>query len=92
MNLFLPTALHIDRCFKKSFGVTIIFSWGVCGGIRSVRANVLVSEFELQPHYYLYFLTNILGKGMDFLILLWNGFIAQSAGTEEYTNCTSAEE
>ena len=37
-------------------------------------ANVLdcipeVSEFDLQLHYYIHFLTNTLGKVMDLLIL-----------------------
>ena len=30
--------------------------------------NIVVSEFELQSHYYMHFLTNSLRKGMNLLI------------------------
>ena len=55
---------------------------------RSVEANVLdcnivVREFDLQSHYYVYFRTNTLGKDMNPLIpQLW---------FEEYNNCCSIE-
>ena len=31
--------------------------------------NIIVSEFKLQLHYYVYFQTNTLGEGMKLLIL-----------------------
>ena len=31
--------------------------------------DLVVSEFELQSHYYIHFQTNAQGKGMNFLIL-----------------------
>ena len=48
------------------------------------------SKFELHLHYYIYFQTNNIGKGMKTLIPL-KKYLAQSAGAVEYTNCTSAE-
>ena len=33
-----------------------------------LECNMVVSEFELQPRYYVYFQTNTLGKGMNLLI------------------------
>ena len=44
------------------------------GGPRGVMVKVLdcgivLSEFELQSRYYVYFQTNTLGKGMSLLIL-----------------------
>ena len=31
--------------------------------------GIVVSEFELQPRYYVHFRANTLGKGMNLLIL-----------------------
>ena len=40
------------------------------GNHRSVVANILnngivISEFKLQPHYYVHFQTNTVGKGIE---------------------------
>ena len=46
-----------------------VYTLCCCKSPHSVVANMLdwdvVSEFELQSHYYVYFQTNTLGKGMN---------------------------
>ena len=37
--------------------------------VKAMDCGIVVSEFELQSHYYVHFLTNTLGKGMKPLIL-----------------------
>ena len=47
----------------------------LCGGcprgvmVKAMDFGTVVSEFELQLHYYVHFRTNTLGKGMNPLIL-----------------------
>ena len=41
--------------------------------IKVLDCGIVVSEFELQLHYYVHFRTNTLGKGMNPLILLAMG-------------------
>ena len=36
---------------------------------KAMDCEIVVSEFELQSRYYVYFRTNTLGKGMNPLIL-----------------------
>ena len=36
--------------------------------VKVLNGAIIVSEFELQLHYYNHFQTNTLGKGMDPLI------------------------
>ena len=47
------------------------FSGGcLCGVmVKAMDWAILVREFELQSHYYVYFRVNTLGKGMNPLIL-----------------------
>ena len=65
----------LSREMVKVINLIRIFWWK--GRRHSVMANVLdfnivVSEFELQWHYYIHFRTNTLGKGMNSLIpQLW---------------------
>ena len=77
--------------------------WG--GSFSCAAANVqdydiVVSEFEFQWCYYVYFRTNTLGKGMTtFITQLWvkkyhccpSTRIDQSAVAVEYTDCSSAD-
>ena len=66
---FLPAAAFFDTlyiCAPAPFAY---------GSLRSVVANVLdcdivVRVFQLQLRYYIHFLTNTLGKGMNLLIPL----------------------
>ena len=37
--------------------------------VKAMDCEIVVSEFELQSRYYIHFLTNTLGKGMNSLIL-----------------------
>ena len=37
--------------------------------VKSLGCRIIVSEFELQSHYYIHLQTNTLGKGMNPLIL-----------------------
>ena len=37
--------------------------------VKAMDCGIVVSEFVLQSHYYVYFRTNIFGKGMNPLIL-----------------------
>ena len=37
--------------------------------VKAMDCEIVVSEFELQLHYYIHFWTNTLGKGMNLLIL-----------------------
>ena len=37
--------------------------------VKAMDYGIVESEFELQSHYYIPFQTNILGKGMNPLIL-----------------------
>ena len=37
--------------------------------IKAIDCGIVVSEFELQSRYYVYFRTNNLGKGMKPLVL-----------------------
>ena len=37
--------------------------------VKALEYGIVVSEFELQSHYYVHFLTNTLGKGMNPIIL-----------------------
>ena len=37
--------------------------------VKALDCTIVVSEFELQSHYYVHFQTNTLGKGMNLLIL-----------------------
>ena len=45
--------------------------WGSLHSIVTnvLDCNIIVNEFKLQLPYYVYFWTNTLGKGMNFLIL-----------------------
>ena len=36
--------------------------------VNVLNSDIMVSEFELQSHYYVHFWSNILGKGMKSLI------------------------
>ena len=37
----------------------------ICGaGINALDCNIVIREFELLSHYFVYFRTNALGKGM----------------------------
>ena len=42
---------------------------------KVLDCDIVVSEFELQPHYYVHFRTNTLEKGMNLLILTVMGNI-----------------
>ena len=37
--------------------------------VKALDCGMVVSEFELQSHYYVHFRTNMFGKGMYLLIL-----------------------
>ncbi len=37
--------------------------------VKAMACGIVASEFELQSRYYVHFLTNTLGKGMNPLIL-----------------------
>ena len=37
--------------------------------VKAMACGIIVSEFELQSHYYVHFRTNTFGKGMNALIL-----------------------
>ena len=37
--------------------------------VKAMDCKIVVSEFELQSHYYVNYQTNSLGKGMNLLIL-----------------------
>ena len=37
--------------------------------VKTMDSGIVVSELELQSHYYVHFRTNTLGKGMNPLIL-----------------------
>ena len=37
--------------------------------VKAMACGIVESEFELQSHYYVHFRTNILGKGMNPLII-----------------------
>ena len=37
--------------------------------VKPLECGIVVSESELQSHYYVHFQTNTLGKGMNPLIL-----------------------
>ena len=37
--------------------------------VKAMDYGIVVSEFELQSHYYVHFRANTLGKGMNPLIL-----------------------
>ena len=45
--------------------------WGCPHGVmvKAMDSGIVVSEFELQSHYYVHFRTNTLGKGMNPRIL-----------------------
>ena len=43
--------------------------------VKALDCGIVVSEFELQLHYYVYFRTNTLGKYMNPLILTAIGLI-----------------
>ena len=47
------------------------FAWGCSRGVmvKAMDCGIVVSEFILQSHYYIYFRANTLGKGMNALIL-----------------------
>ena len=38
--------------------------------VKALGGGIVVSEFELQSHYYVHIRENALGKGMNPLILL----------------------
>ena len=69
--------------------------------VHSIVANVqgfdiVASEFDFQLHFYVHFLSNTVGKGMDALFwiapqLIFHKNVVQSAGAVEYTVCFSAE-
>ena len=41
-----------------------------CGvTVKAMDCGIIVSKFELHPHYYIHFRTNTLGKDMNPLIL-----------------------
>ena len=44
--------------------------------VKVLDCGIVVSEFELQLHYYVHFQTNTLGKGMNLLILPAMGYKA----------------
>ena len=44
--------------------------------VKAMDCGIVVSEFELQLRYYVHFWVNILGKGMNPLILPAMGYIA----------------
>ena len=44
-------------------------------GVMVKAMDSVISEFELQPRYYVHFRTNTLGKGMNPLILPDMGWI-----------------
>ena len=41
----------------------------VCAEANMIDCDIIVSEFELQSHYYVYFRTNTPGKNMNPFIL-----------------------
>ena len=45
--------------------------------VKAKDCRIVVSEFELQSHYYIHFRANTLGEGMDPLILPAMGWIVQ---------------
>ena len=54
------------KCVNKSYrGV-----WPRGVMVKATDCGIVLSEFELQSRYYVHFRTNILGKGMNPLILL----------------------
>ena len=63
--IFYPFSLCIQKLRAiKNF-------WGRPRGVmvKSLDYGIIVSEFELQLHYYVHFWTNTLGKGMNPLTL-----------------------
>ena len=65
MNLFL---LPINS--RYILEQTGLFRGCLCGVmVKAMDCGIVVSEFVLQSRYYVYFLTNTLGKGMNPLIL-----------------------
>ena len=36
--------------------------------VKAMDCGIVISEFELQSHYYVHFRTNTLGKGMNPII------------------------
>ena len=47
------------------------FDWGCprCVMVKALDSGIVVHKFEIQSRYYVHFQTNILGKGINFLIL-----------------------
>ena len=53
---------------KKLLNVVgVSSSWGVM--VKAMHGGIVVSEFELQSCYYVHFLINTLGRGINPLIL-----------------------
>ena len=78
LSLSLFLSLTTISTFHNKEGVYIFYK----GGARDVMVKamdcwIVVSEFELQPRYYVHFRTNTLGKGINPLILPVMGYIVQ---------------
>ena len=59
---------HIESKFKLQLYANV--RGCPCGAmVKAMDCGIVVSEFELQSHYYVHFPTNTLGKGMNPLIL-----------------------
>ena len=51
---------HLERCNQ-------VCPRGVM--VKAMDCGIVLSEFELQSHYYVHFRANTIGKGMNPLIL-----------------------
>ena len=59
---------------KNEFNMNNLFGGCLHGVIvKAINCGVVVTEFELQSHYHLYFRVNTLGKSMNTFILLAMG-------------------
>ena len=37
--------------------------------VKALNCNIVIRDFELQPHYFIHFRTNTFGKGRNPLVL-----------------------
>ena len=74
-NIYNFSSIHYLNKSLQKFESFIDFhhniKWGRPLGVmvNALYCGMVVSEFELQLRYYVWFRTNALGKGMDPLIL-----------------------
>ena len=60
----------LKNVYKMTYMGLSLQAWGEKGVmVKAMDCGIVVSEFVLQSHYYVYFGTNTLGKGMSPLIL-----------------------